>query len=211
MQWKRNPIGGNERGEKTWGEVAARQVGGRKICVPFFHWFRVYSTQHHHCHLHNHICHHRLNHHNVPFPFILLPLNVHSCILSSLSLSLLYIISLLVFIISLCSQWSDTLTALWNQLLFLSVTCRMLWRRKFFRDRSRCSYYVCSWCTKTIRSVHDVSYGKQMSYYRYKKDFCTGEQQYTAGQDGGCAELRAYGALSHSVCDHGRLQIQDIV
>jgi hypothetical protein len=30
MQLKRDPIGGNELGEETWGEIAARQMGGSK-------------------------------------------------------------------------------------------------------------------------------------------------------------------------------------
>ena len=46
-----------------------------------------------------------------------------------------------------------------------------------------------------IGSLHDVSYGKQVSYYSCKEDFCTGEQQYTADQNRVCAVARTYGAL----------------
>ena len=46
-----------------------------------------------------------------------------------------------------------------------------------------------------IGSLHDVSYGKQVAYYSGKEDFCTGEQQYTADQDRGCAVARTYGAF----------------
>jgi len=57
-----------------------------------------------------------------------------------------------------------------------------------------------------IGSLHDVSYGKQVSYYSCKQDFCTEEQQYTEAVQ----RQERMGLLSHSVCDHESLRIQTL-
>lgn len=52
---------------------------------------------------------------------------------------------------------------------FPSVTCVMLWHLKFFGGLNQYSCCVCSWGMEMIQSLHDVSYGKQVSYYRCKE------------------------------------------
>lgn len=163
----------------------------------FFHLLRwggeEYSAQNHHCHLHNHLCHCCPNHHNVPFPFFHPPLNLLPFILSSTHSLALYHLSLRHYCIFGFPVVRNT--ALWSWLFFVHVTCMMMWHLKFIGGRNQCCYWVCSWGIEMIGSLHEVSYGKQVSYYSCKEDFCTGEQQYTADQDRRCEKARTYGAF----------------